>query len=99
MTFRSKKKPKTHERAKLDVHLFVRRERKTPNGTGAPFYYCEDLEFVSWEGEKPITLQWKPLNPLPERLAETLNATLKVWKPLLIVEIAQFDFLLRRKQP
>ena len=64
---------RNHAQMGIDVHLFVRREKKTPNGTGASFYYCGDLEFVSWDGEKPITLQWKLVNPLPERLQKSFG--------------------------
>lgn len=49
-----------------EVHLFVRKERKTPAGTAAPFTYCGDLEFIDWEGDNPITVQWRLKNPLTE---------------------------------
>jgi len=64
---------RNHAQLGIDVHLFARREKKTPGGTGASFYYCGDLEFLSWEGEKPITLQWKLANPLPERLQNSFR--------------------------
>jgi len=57
-----------HVKLGIKVHLFVRRSPKTPNGTGAPFYYCGDVEFIEWRGEKPITVQWRLKNSLPERL-------------------------------
>jgi len=57
-----------HVKLGIKVNLFVRRSAKTPNGTGAPFYYCGEVEFIEWHGEKPITVQWRLKNPLPERL-------------------------------
>ncbi len=29
-----------------------------------------DVEFVEWEGEKPITVRWRLHTPLSERLGE-----------------------------
>jgi len=59
---------RNHVKLGIKVNLFVRRSAKTPNGTGAPFYYCGEVEFIEWHGEKPITVQWRLKNPLPERL-------------------------------
>jgi len=39
---------------------------KIPGGGSAPFVYCGDVDFVDWEGERPITVQWR----LPERFPE-----------------------------
>ena len=55
-----------HRERGIDVHLFVRRFPKTQRGKAAPFLYCGDLEFESWEGEKPITVRWRLKTPLPE---------------------------------
>jgi hypothetical protein len=52
----------------IAVHLFVRAKPKTPDGRGAPFLYCGPVEFVSWSGEKPITVQWKLQTPVPSPL-------------------------------
>ncbi len=30
--------------------------------------YCGDVEFVTWRGEKPITVQWKLSEAVPGRL-------------------------------
>lgn len=49
------------------VHLFVRRQRKV-NGTSAPFIYCGEVDFASWEGEQPITVRWRLKDAVPERL-------------------------------
>ena len=57
----------------IQVHLFVRRDSKTPNGTGGPFYYCGDVEFVDWDGDKPITVQWRLKKPLSERLQNSFQ--------------------------
>lgn len=59
-----------HEEDGTSVHLFVRDQRKTPAGTGAPFIYCGEVSFVSWEGDQPITVRWQ----LPEALPASLRA-------------------------
>jgi hypothetical protein len=64
-----------HKSMGITVHLFVRRDSKTPNGTGAPFYYCGDVEFVDWDGEKPITVQWRLMNALPKRLQDSFQTS------------------------
>ena len=56
-----------HKEQGIQVHLFVRPTRKIGSRT-APFYYCGLLDFVDWEGEKPITIQWDLTTPLPDRL-------------------------------
>jgi Domain of unknown function (DUF3427) len=58
-----------HERG-IDVHLFVRKEKRTPSGSAAPFIYCGELEFIEWEGERSITIRWRLLSPLPSRLQQ-----------------------------
>lgn len=52
----------------ITVHLFVRAKAKTASGGGAPFYYCGTLEYVSWSGEKPITVVWRLTVPVPAPL-------------------------------
>ncbi len=64
---------RNHAAMGITVHLFVRRDSKTPNGTGAPFYYCGDVEFIDWHGEKPITVQWRLTNALPQRLQDSFQ--------------------------
>ena len=58
-----------HERG-IDVHLFIRKEKRTSAGGAAPFIYCGELEFIEWEGECPITIRWRLLSPLPGRLQQ-----------------------------
>ena len=57
----------------IAVHLFVRAQKKRAGGGSAPFVYCGDVQFMSWEGEKPITVQWKLPEEVPERLREVLG--------------------------
>lgn len=49
------------------VHLFVRGD-KLRASRAAPFIYCGQPRFLSWAGEKPITVQWELEEALPEHL-------------------------------
>ena len=55
------------------VHLWVRKQAKA-RGKTMPFVYCGELEFQSWEGEKPITVWWRLRNAVPERLWHELTS-------------------------
>lgn len=54
------------------VHLFVQNS-KLRKGQAAPFLYCGRPVFEGWEGEKPITLTWQLLVPVPEHLRQGLG--------------------------
>jgi superfamily II DNA or RNA helicase/HKD family nuclease len=62
-----------HQQKGIDIHLFVRAKGKTPEGRGAPFYYLGCVEFVSWEGDRPITVQWRLKAPVPRLLWKELG--------------------------
>lgn len=57
-----------HKAQGIPIHLFARKTSKIAGGGSAPFVYCGDVEFVEWEGEKPITVRWRLAEPVPERL-------------------------------
>lgn len=52
-----------HAERGVEVHLLVRKVGKL-EGRAAPFVYCGRLDFVDWEGEKPITVRWHLNTPL-----------------------------------
>jgi superfamily II DNA or RNA helicase/diadenosine tetraphosphate (Ap4A) HIT family hydrolase len=54
------------------VHLFVRPHKRVGAKGAAPFTYCGDVDFVSWNGEAPITVHWKLRTPVPSTLEKTL---------------------------
>ena len=57
-----------HHREKgISIHLFVRRAKKIKSRP-APFVYCGAVKFEKWEGDKPITIDWRLPAPVPERL-------------------------------
>lgn len=56
-----------HREHEIEVFLFVRKSKKTAGGA-SPFVCCGQVEFEEWQGEKPITVQWKLSTPVPERL-------------------------------
>jgi hypothetical protein len=64
-----------HQEQAITVHLFVRAKPKTSDGRGAPFYYCGPVNFVSWEGNQPITVIWRLVKAVPSVLWSELGLT------------------------
>ncbi len=62
-----------HRTLGIDVLLFVRPRSKTREGKAAPFTYCGPVDFVSWDGDRPITVKWRLREAVPERLWEELR--------------------------
>ncbi|TGN68545.1 DUF3427 domain-containing protein [Paracoccus liaowanqingii] len=60
------------QEADAKVHLFVRAHRLR-NGKGAPFLYCGQPRFESWEGNGPITISWRLIGPVPAHLHKSLG--------------------------
>jgi len=63
---------KNHGAQNVAVHLFVRKKARTAN-RAAPFVYCGELEFLDWHGERPISVTWRLLEPLPEKVWQQLQ--------------------------
>jgi hypothetical protein len=61
-----------HEAEGTLVHLFVR-QTKLHNSKAAPFRYCGELPFVSWEEDKPITVQWRLQSSIPPEVKVTFQ--------------------------
>jgi superfamily II DNA or RNA helicase len=55
-----------HVELGIPVHLFVRKTAKT-DGRTTPFVYCGTCEFVDWDGDRPITVRWRLMQPLLAR--------------------------------
>lgn len=47
--------------------------KKGDRGRTAPFVYCGKCEFERWEGDRPITVQWRLRRPVPERCRSVLD--------------------------
>ena len=63
---------RNHKATTTQVHLFVRRH-KLLDGRAAPFIYCGEIDFESWSGNSPITVDWKLHAPVPNTLKTTLG--------------------------
>lgn len=63
---------KNHNDKGIQVSLFVRPSKKV-QGKACKFTYCGEVDFVSWEGEKPITVIWKLRNSVPSHLRNLLK--------------------------
>ena len=55
---------------RTNVLLFVRENRTTANGSGAPFTCLGPVNFVSSEGDRPMQITWELREPMPEQLLE-----------------------------
>jgi Domain of unknown function (DUF3427) len=54
------------------VHLFVRPTKKT-GSKPTPFIYCGEVDFVSWEGDAPISIKWQLRQAVPPQLHSLLG--------------------------
>jgi hypothetical protein len=61
-----------HQEQGILIHLLVRRKKKQ-RGIVSPFYYCGELDFESWEGEKPITVWWRLKHAVPDHMHSLLQ--------------------------
>jgi hypothetical protein len=66
-----------HARLNYAVHLWVRPSKKYRQQS-VPFVYCGQVDFVSWRGEKPITVQWSLRTALTKELCRYLQPSLLV---------------------
>jgi superfamily II DNA or RNA helicase/diadenosine tetraphosphate (Ap4A) HIT family hydrolase len=63
---------KNHHAMGIHVHLFIRPTKRT-GGSPTPFFYCGEVDFVSWEGDTPITVRWRLREPVPPSLWAALK--------------------------
>jgi hypothetical protein len=63
-----------HREQNLKVLLFVRKHAKAL-GKAAEFIYCGELDYISWKGNRPITVRWKLRDALPPHIFEHLGST------------------------
>jgi hypothetical protein len=54
------------------VHLFVRPTKKT-GSKPTSFIYCGEVDFVSWEGDAPISVKWRLRDAVPPSLHGVLG--------------------------
>ena len=62
-----------HRKLGIEVLLFVRQRSKTSSGKASPFVYCGLVDFVDWDGDKPITVKWHLREDVPARLRSDLR--------------------------
>jgi len=63
-----------HNALGLKVHLLVRKTKKI-GAKPAPFIYCGEVDFVSWENEAPISVVWRLREGLPKTLYSQLASS------------------------
>jgi hypothetical protein len=61
-----------HRAMGIHVHLFVRPTKKTGQRPTS-FVYCGEVDFVSWEGNSPISVRWRLRQQVPQSLRVSLS--------------------------
>lgn len=72
---------KNHNEQGVAIHLFVRAKAKTLAGKGESFLYCGLVDFLSWSGEKPITVRLRLKSEVPAPLRQELGVPDTTAKP------------------
>ena len=62
-----------HKSLGIEIFLFVRQRSKNANSKASPFIYCGPVDFVSWKGDRPITVDWRLRDEVPERMRSELR--------------------------
>jgi hypothetical protein len=68
---------RNHKEMGLQVHLLVRKTKKT-GSKQTPFVYCGEVDFQSWAGTAPITVTWRLREPIPSRILTMFAATTRL---------------------
>jgi len=63
---------RNHQARGQRVHLFVRPTKKM-DSKPTPFIYCGQVDFLSWEGEAPISIRWQLREAVPPALHNVLS--------------------------
>jgi len=63
---------RNHDALGHRVHLFVRSTKKT-GSKPTPFIYCGQVDFISWEGNAPVSIRWGLREPVPPALKSLLG--------------------------
>jgi superfamily II DNA or RNA helicase len=63
---------KEHAKKGISIHLYVRKQKKEAN-KAAPFLNCGEVDFVSWEGNKPISVTWRLREAVPDGVFNDLK--------------------------
>jgi Domain of unknown function (DUF3427) len=66
---------RNHQTRDQRVHLLVRPTKKT-GAKPTPFVYCGQVDFISWEGEAPISIRWQLREAVPPMLHNVLSVPL-----------------------
>ena len=59
-----------HRRQGSHVLLFARPEKVTELGSGAPYLFLGEADYVEHRGERPIAITWRLRSPMPAGVFE-----------------------------
>ena len=60
-----------HQELEIKLHMFIRKQKKE-DGKSVKYFYCGEVDVISHEGNRPITMQMRFKTPLPYDLYEEL---------------------------
>ncbi len=60
-----------HRERGSHILLFARDTKTTDLGSGAPYLFLGDADYVSHRGERPIAFTWRLRTPMPVSVFET----------------------------
>ncbi|HTN25222.1 MAG TPA: DUF3427 domain-containing protein, partial [Solirubrobacteraceae bacterium] len=59
-----------HRSRGTNIHLFLRSRKTLPHGATAPYVFAGPVDYVSHEGDRPVSFTWKLAALMPEALFE-----------------------------
>lgn len=71
------KKYHNHRENGMTVHLFVRATSRDLEGHTSPFLYLGVVDFIDWEHDNPIDVEWELVVPIPAELWKELSVPKK----------------------
>jgi hypothetical protein len=60
-----------HRERGITPLLFVRSQKRDERGDTVPYTFLGPLEIERWQGEKPISIVWRLLHPMPADVFES----------------------------
>jgi hypothetical protein len=60
-----------HRGGGSQILLFARQTKTTDLGSGAPYLFLGEADYISHRGEKPIAFTWRLRSPMPVSVFET----------------------------
>jgi len=63
-----------HRSRATNVHLFLRDRKALAHGATAPYVFAGPLDYVTHEGDRPVSFTWKMQTPMTEEIFEVARS-------------------------